>query len=477
MEGIFINYRSGNHFAAIERLYDRLIWHFGKNCVFLDRSSIRGGERYPDVLREKLEGCEVLLAVIHPGWLIDADNETRLIDREGDWVRYEIKTALELGKLVIPVRLDDAAIPGVDDLPEELKELAVRQAIALRTGGFAADVEVLIGRLEHQVTPSWRPPELVPPPPAGTGARRRLAVVAAAFAGVAALIVPPVLALAYGRPVAADEEAPLSFQAAMWSALFMTSYPIIAGLLGLVRTRINNAEQIMHPISSNRYNSRFAIPVGMTTVALLSMIILAASGLTFPAYVTIMVLLVTFAGYVVALVRAERDEEDEERNWPRRPRWPITAPALRRGVERVRNRLTVWPAPLNREQQLKAEWSLAVLAEAADDFRRQGAGKRHAWLNRKFPRLTLACGLWIAATVGLFVASLSPDIAANPTRVRYYLAIAVFTGVVLAIFASGGELLYRYWRWMYGNVAAEVHDEVRELRGLLEERGPTSGVG
>ncbi|RKS79047.1 TIR domain-containing protein [Actinomadura pelletieri DSM 43383] len=467
MYEIFINYRSGDHFVAVEGLYSRLSRHFGDNAVFLDRGAIRSGERYPDVLRDKVEACEVLLAVIHPGWLTDTANGTRLIDREADWVRYEIATALRLGKVVIPVPLGDGLVPEPSGLPDSIRDLALRQAHVLHAGRFAKDVDALVGRLEHCVTPSWRPPEPVETVSSGSEARRW--TILSCALGVGLVTAPPLVAAAYGRPMPEDE-VPWPFTAAMWSALFMSAFPISVAGISLARRRVNDAEQVLHTVSSALYNSRFALPVGITLVVSLSLLVLAATGFGYPAFVTVIALLMAFAWFAIALLRNERREEDEEANWPQRPGRPVTSPALRRGVERTRRRLAGWPDPLTLEQRLKVGWALDVLAEGAAELARQSTRKRPIWLTGTYPRTATICVLWAAATVGLFLASLSPNIKADPAHSRYYIAVALFTTIVLALFGAGVELLYRHQRWVHGNVAAEVHGEIAELHRTLALR-------
>lgn len=119
---------------------------FGAARVFRDVEAIAPGERFVDVLRDKLARCGVLLAVIGPGWLrAEVDGRRRLDDPE-DHVRMEIATALERAIPVIPV-LVDTPFPGRDALPAPLAPLADYQAAVLHEVHFHADVDHLIGRL------------------------------------------------------------------------------------------------------------------------------------------------------------------------------------------------------------------------------------------------------------------------------------------------------------------------------------------
>lgn len=75
MSRVFINYRRGGHTVAVEALHHQLIHHFGEDEVFLDMQSIPLGDRYPDILRQRVTGCEVLLVVIHATWLTAAGRD------------------------------------------------------------------------------------------------------------------------------------------------------------------------------------------------------------------------------------------------------------------------------------------------------------------------------------------------------------------------------------------------------------------
>lgn len=64
----------------------------------------------------------------------------------------EIETALERNIRVIPVLLQDAAIPRAKDLPGALAKLTQRSAIEIRDTHFDLDTAQLIAILR----PSWR---------------------------------------------------------------------------------------------------------------------------------------------------------------------------------------------------------------------------------------------------------------------------------------------------------------------------------
>jgi hypothetical protein len=65
---IFISYRRSDAAGHARALYEYLSARFGDERIFFDRSTIEGGDVFPDTLREGVEGCAVLLALIAPDW-------------------------------------------------------------------------------------------------------------------------------------------------------------------------------------------------------------------------------------------------------------------------------------------------------------------------------------------------------------------------------------------------------------------------
>jgi len=92
----------------------------------------------------------VLIAVIGKRWLISSEAEgSRRLDNPDDFVRLEIATALKRNIRVIPVLVDDASMPRVNDLPDDLKSLIRRQAIPISHDRFNADSDRLIAALDR----------------------------------------------------------------------------------------------------------------------------------------------------------------------------------------------------------------------------------------------------------------------------------------------------------------------------------------
>lgn len=147
---IFLSYRRSDSQDATARLADRLTALPRIKSVFLDVESIAAGEAFPVRLQSALVEADICLVLIGKGWLGQSDtSDTARIMTDGDFVRMEVAEALRLGKRVIPVLLNEAAMPARDELPDELHPLLERNALFLRHMSFNQDVEILSDAILH----------------------------------------------------------------------------------------------------------------------------------------------------------------------------------------------------------------------------------------------------------------------------------------------------------------------------------------
>jgi hypothetical protein len=147
---IFISYRRDDSAGFAGRLYDRLHDRLPQNKIFIDVDSINPGIDFVEAIEKSVGACDVLIAVIGKHWLISADEEgRRRLDNPKDFVRTEIATALKRGIRVIPVLVEGASIPRDNDLPDDLKALARRQALGVSHDRFRADADRLVGAVEQ----------------------------------------------------------------------------------------------------------------------------------------------------------------------------------------------------------------------------------------------------------------------------------------------------------------------------------------
>lgn len=152
--GIFISYRREDANHAAGRLADRLRQTYSRDQLFMDVDNIEPGLDFVQVLREKVQACDVLLAVIGRNWLNVRDPQgARRLDDPKDFVRIEVEAALARNVRVIPVLVDGAEIPRESDLPETLRPLVTRNAVRLQHERFGSDAEKLTVVLSRVVAP------------------------------------------------------------------------------------------------------------------------------------------------------------------------------------------------------------------------------------------------------------------------------------------------------------------------------------
>ena len=169
---IFISYRREDSEDAARALYESLVQRFGKERLFMDVEAIGLGLDFRDAIEHSLASCGVFLAMIGPGWLnaragADSSNQRRL-DNSSDYVRHELATALKKGRdlPVIPVLVNEARMPSADQLPDDLKELAYRNALTLGHLDWDGNVNRLVNAIRpyigEPVVHSEPPPEATP---------------------------------------------------------------------------------------------------------------------------------------------------------------------------------------------------------------------------------------------------------------------------------------------------------------------------
>ena len=124
-----------------------LVEHFPAEQVFKDVDSIEPGEDFVERITAAVASCDVLLALIGPQWLtITDENGQRRLDNPGDYVRLEIETALTRKIRVIPILVDDAQMPRVNELPATLAALVRRNAVEINPVTF--DTKRLIAAVQ-----------------------------------------------------------------------------------------------------------------------------------------------------------------------------------------------------------------------------------------------------------------------------------------------------------------------------------------
>ena len=114
----------------------------------MDVAAIEPGRDFRKAIDKSVASCSVLLAVIGREWLETKDDAgSRRLDDPNDFVRIELASALRRDIPVVPVLVRAAKMPRVDQLPDDLKELAYRNAVELAYARWKEDVQALIQAL------------------------------------------------------------------------------------------------------------------------------------------------------------------------------------------------------------------------------------------------------------------------------------------------------------------------------------------
>lgn len=162
MARIFVSYRREDTAGYSGRLFDTLTKAFGSKNVFRDIEQIGPGQDFGSAIGRAIESSDILVALIGRQWLkITDDSGRRRIDDPRDFVQLEIAGALKRQMKVIPVLVEDAALPRAQDLPATLAQLVQLQAFNLRDERWEQDAVRLVkamggGAASYRLARAWR---------------------------------------------------------------------------------------------------------------------------------------------------------------------------------------------------------------------------------------------------------------------------------------------------------------------------------
>jgi len=126
---IFISYRRKGGYDTAKLLYDRL--RMDGYSVSFDIDTLEKGD-FDNELEQRVYDCKDFLLVLNPG-VFDRFFDPEC-DPKDDWVRQEIRCALEKNKNIVPLILDGFAYPK--NLPEDVKNITKKNAIDLNPKHF-----------------------------------------------------------------------------------------------------------------------------------------------------------------------------------------------------------------------------------------------------------------------------------------------------------------------------------------------------
>jgi CHASE2 domain-containing sensor protein len=142
---VFISYRRDDSIVHARLIHNELAVRFGADDVFMDIDDIEAGDDFVRRIDERLDGADVVVAVIGPRWL-------DLLQRRAsgdDYVRHELARALAQRMRVIPVLVGGAA-PFAAALPPDLAELPHLNALRLDERALKPHITALVEAVQAQ---------------------------------------------------------------------------------------------------------------------------------------------------------------------------------------------------------------------------------------------------------------------------------------------------------------------------------------
>jgi tetratricopeptide (TPR) repeat protein len=149
---VFISYRRSDSSGYAGRISKELAGKFKK--VFWDRKAIAPGTDFSTAIRDAISSSSVLLVIVGPDWLRtkDADGHERLSAPE-DYVRLEIRAAIDQGLRVIPVLVGGARMPSSEELPDGLRDFAKLNLFELSDIRWEYDLAKLVKLIRPIIEP------------------------------------------------------------------------------------------------------------------------------------------------------------------------------------------------------------------------------------------------------------------------------------------------------------------------------------
>jgi len=143
---IFISYRreGGEHLAG--RIKDAL--KIRGYSVFMDVEDLKGG-KFDTALLRKVEEATDVIVILTLGCLDRCNND-------GDWLRQEIRHAIECGKNIVPVMARNFQMPPAGTLPIDIAEVVTYHALTPTPEFFEASMVKLASFLKSPRSTRWR---------------------------------------------------------------------------------------------------------------------------------------------------------------------------------------------------------------------------------------------------------------------------------------------------------------------------------
>lgn len=148
---VFINHRVADELDFVYRIRDRFVSKYGEERVFMAPDSIPASADSEKFLFDSLNSSLVLLAIVGPKW--EALLREKIQSGTEDWVRKEIRIALERKIIVAPICIKRDMIPSEETVPKDIQPFLSSQFSFVRANSnFHRDVDVLISDIEDRLT-------------------------------------------------------------------------------------------------------------------------------------------------------------------------------------------------------------------------------------------------------------------------------------------------------------------------------------
>ena len=133
---VFVSYQRADTALAAHALGYAL--RLGGHDAFVDTGSIGVGELYRQVIANAVSASHLVFALIGPSF------DAQRLHEPTSVVTYEWQRARFHNAAVVPVLVDGAAMPGDEILPSAVRWITRRNALPLRRGSFAADIDACV---------------------------------------------------------------------------------------------------------------------------------------------------------------------------------------------------------------------------------------------------------------------------------------------------------------------------------------------
>jgi hypothetical protein len=157
---VFISYRRMDTAQIAGRVYDRLAREIPEDEIFFDVDTIPIGVDFRQNISSTVNRTAVLLVLVGERWLSLWKRSGWLLGSksEEDFVQLEIELALASGVPILPLLVENVAMPRAGDLPSAIEEFVSLNAARIRSGrDFNTDMVRVLERIKQYRKPGTSP--------------------------------------------------------------------------------------------------------------------------------------------------------------------------------------------------------------------------------------------------------------------------------------------------------------------------------